>query len=144
MIGPRERTMLVERVLASSRLQQLKGRIKKYRCPVETEDLEAELNVGIVEALRSVKMNVGDPMEFLLSRGHRHVQSVVSAALNHGILEECLVCGKERPYRRNPCYTCGSKNFLIHPRYVPLLVDDDGAEVLPEVSGRRTKSKVQG
>lgn len=144
-LGMNERTLLVERLVGSPRYSQLRGKVKSFygsRSIVDPDDIEGELNLGIMKALQSVKMNVGDPMEYLLNRGYRHVQMHISAVTNAGVIEECLVCGKQRPYRRNPCYTCDSRNFLIHPRFVPLLTDDDGSVTLPLERGHRTKPKM--
>jgi len=117
---------LVAEVLKHPRYKRLCGKVRKYRCRIESEDLLGELNRGIAVAMHSVKMTRGSPMEYLLSRGFHHVQSVVSRELNHSVIEECASCHKRRPYRREPCTTCGGRDFLLHPRYVPLVLIDSG------------------
>lgn len=141
-----ERQVLHEKVvalLASDRYHKATLAVRTYRCSVHPDDLVGEFNRGIARALHSVKMDIGDPMEYLISRGFRHVQTIVSQTLNEGVIEECLVCGKSRPYRRNPCYTCGNRNFILHPRFISLLQKDDGSLVI-ESNNRRTKPDLGG
>lgn len=134
---------LVASTLNHPRYKQLCGKVRKYRCRLDSDDLLGELNLGIATAMHSVKMTRGSPMEYLLSRGFRHVQSVVSKELNHNVIEECAGCNKQRPYRREPCTKCGGRNFLLHPRYVPLVLADSGL-IAYDDEGRRISQAQKG
>lgn len=136
---------LLDELVQSKRYSQMVGRVNHFATKqqhIEREDLIGEFNRGLCVAVQSVKMNIGDPMEYLLSRGYRHVQHVVQTVLNHETLEECLDCGKSRPYRPNPCYTCNGKNFLIHPRYVALTVGDGEQVHIPTAMLARWRTKL--
>lgn len=120
-----ERKQMVEDLLKSVRYRQVRGKVRQMAAE-DADDLEAELNLGIAVAMYEVKPNVGDPREYLLNRGWWHVHNKVRGKLNQSVQQECMVCGKLRPYRREPCYTCGHSNFLLHPRYLPFLLEENG------------------
>ncbi|MFA5936711.1 MAG: hypothetical protein WC822_02420 [Candidatus Paceibacterota bacterium] len=117
---------LVAKLISHPRYQQARGAARSYNCPVSREDLEAELNRGIAMALQNVDLERGDPMEYLLSRGMLWVKRVVRAECNHNVIEECIICGKVRPYRQEPCSKCGGRDFILHPRFLPFVLDGHG------------------
>lgn len=126
---------LLKRLVNSNRYQQATNRVRRYNSPVGKDDLVAEFNLGVMLATKDVKMNVGDPMEYIIFRGMKHVQMAIRTACNKHMLEECLNCGKVRPYRQAECYTCKERNFLVHPRVLPLEEGPTGEMSWPERHG---------
>ena len=99
--------------------------MRSYRCPLDPDDLEGELNLGIMLAADTVRMDIGDPMEYLISRGFNHVRRRVRAECNREIIEECMGCHKLRPHRWGPCTKCGLKDFMLHRRATMLPEGDE-------------------
>ena len=92
------------------------------------------------KGLLDVDMDKGNPMEYLIAKGVWAVKQAVRTVLNHEIIEECLTCGKRRPYRQEKCYTCHGLNFVIHPRYIELVIKATGEIEEPE----RTQARWRG
>lgn len=126
---------LLMRLLESPRYHQAKHSAVRYNCPLEKDDIVAEFHRGVLEASQYVKMDVGDPMEYLISRGLLWVKRCVRKELTNKYLEECMVCGKMRPYRQEGCARCGSRDFLLHPRLLPLVIQQNGTVRRPEGLG---------
>lgn len=124
---------LLRGLVQTERYNRAVNKVRRYRCSyIEPEDLVSEFNVGMLEAAKSVDLDRGDPMEYLISRGMWHVRRAIRKECNHNIIEECLVCGRVRPYRTEPCARCQSKNFLFHPRLLALVLTEDESVTVPQ------------
>jgi hypothetical protein len=132
---------LIHQMLTSPRYGQAIGKVMSYQFvmgknpAIDRNDLVGEFHRGVAMALKEVRLDIGDPMEYLIARGVLWVKRVVRKECNHTFIEECIICGKVRPYRQEPCYTCGGIDFLISPRFVPFDEGANGEVFLPTDSG---------
>lgn len=105
------------RFIALIRDHHMIRRVRKYHdrnVLVENDDIDQEFMVGCFEAMHEAKLDVGNPLLYILWRGEKKVQSLFRKRLRKGVRYECRRCQDKRSvYSYNgrvECSSCGSRN----------------------------------
>lgn len=100
--------------------QHMMKRISRYmgkNRQVENEDLKQEFLIGVALSLKEAKINVGDPVEFIIFKGLCRVKSFMRKQVVQSTRQICLDCGTKSRLNRDKssdgyiCRKCGSKNI---------------------------------
>lgn len=110
-------------------------RVSKYlnkNRQVDNEDIKQEFVIGVALRIADVKMDIGDPIEYLVSGGVYRVRSYFRKMVIQNTIQICGDCGnKSRLNRvsdgRYQCKKCGSINVT------PVELDDHNEFALENV-----------
>lgn len=145
---------LWERLFASARYRRARGAVRARSSGlVDPDDMEGEFHLGMAEAARELR-RVGDPMEYLIQRGHWKAGHYQEGEMARRFMQVCQGCGQVRVWRgRRPCSGCLMTDFGVLERQLPLdecvtlpCVDkscEGVEEILTETNVRRTP-KMEG
>lgn len=99
-----------------SRIQRKKGR----NVLISDAEVESEFLVGCLKALRTVKMDVGNPLLYILWKGDMEVSNLFRERIESGVVARCLDCKTVRRVlirRGRPlCRSCGSAHISTFMR----------------------------
>lgn len=108
--------LAMNRLLTLIQTQHMPKRIKHYygrNVLIEQADIESEFLLGCYEAIKIAKMDVGNPLMFILWKGQLAVAHIFRRKLKEGVQVNCKTCGI-RPLtyinRELVCNKCGSND----------------------------------
>lgn len=85
---------------------------------VENDDLRQEFMIGVALAIPKCSMDIGDPIEYLLSQGVYRVRSCLRGNIIKNTVQICKECGAVTRLNRISneyiCKKCGSNNIETH------------------------------
>lgn len=90
------------------------GRYLSRNRQVENEDLKQEYMIGVALAIPKADLNIGDPIEFILTQGKYRVRSALRGSIIKNTVQICHECGAVTRLNRVGndyiCKKCGSNN----------------------------------
>lgn len=91
------------------------GRYLSKNRQVENDDIKQEFLIGVMNAIEVAKLDVGDPIEYILKMGVYAVRGFMRKRIVQATFQTCCDCGnKSRIHKVNGEYTCrqcGSTNI---------------------------------
>lgn len=91
------------------------GRFLSRNRQVENEDLKQEFMIGVALAIQKCDMEIGDPLEYLISQGVYRVRSCLRGNIIKNTVQVCKECGSITRLNRIDneyiCKKCGSNNI---------------------------------
>lgn len=106
--------LAMNRLLTLIQKEHMPKRIKHYygrNVLVEQADIESEFLLGCYEAIKIAKMDVGNPLMFILWKGQLAVAHIFRRKVKEGVQVHCKECGiRPMTYinRELICNKCGS------------------------------------
>lgn len=133
----------------------MKRRISRYlhkNRQVEDEDLMQEFMIGAALSIRKADLDIGDPIEYILSQGVYRVKSYFRKNILKNTTQVCRECGHESRLHKvgntYVCRKCGSTDIETREMYdhdeiilentqstndeIERLIDDTGADKIIE------------
>lgn len=90
------------------------GRYLSRNRQVENDDLKQEYMIGVALAIPKANLEIGDPIEFILSQGNYKVRSALRGSIIKNTVQICHECGAVTRLNRIGndyiCKKCGSSN----------------------------------
>lgn len=79
---------------------------------VENEDIRQEFMIGVALGIHKADMNIGDPIEYLISQGIYRVRTFMKSQIIKGTTQTCMKCGYVSRLNiidgKYTCKKCGS------------------------------------
>lgn len=105
-------------LLEHIRVKEMPRRVGRYinrNRQADNDDVKQEFLIGVAGAIKDAKMDVGDPVEYLMNRGMYRVRSYVRKSIIQGTIQVCNDCGNKSRLNRNEhgkyvCKKCGSEH----------------------------------
>jgi len=105
-----------EELIVLIRDKYMMRRISRYlnkNRQVDNEDIKQEFLIGVGNAIRTAKMNIGDPIEHIISSGIYGVRGYFRKMVIKGTIQVCTECGNKSRINRvadgvYQCKKCGS------------------------------------
>lgn len=130
-----------DNLITHIRDNEMKRRIGKYlrkNRQVEDEDLKQEFMIGVALAIPKASMDIGDPIEYIISQGVYRVRSYLRKHIIQNTTQICNDCGYEsrlnRINNKYICKKCGSDNIETrelcdHDEIVMMSICDDSDDI---------------
>lgn len=97
----------------------MRRRIGKYlyrNRQVENEDIEQEFMIGVALNIHKAKLDIGDPIEYLVSQGVYRVRSYLKSNIIKGTTQTCMMCGNTSRLNmvggKYICKKCGGDDVI--------------------------------
>lgn len=91
---------------------------------LEPDDAKSEFWMGVILAIPEVKLDIGDPLQYLIWKGENRVKTVLRKLISENITAICRECHlRFRLYRVGgdyKCRRCGSTSLETHSNVVPM------------------------
>lgn len=91
---------------------------------LKRDDVEQEFWLGVVQAMATVRPEIGDPLQFLTWRGIMQIRNAMRTAIARGVSYQCRNCGYEGRYMKRTmdmeCGRCGSVNLDSWEKHVDI------------------------
>ena len=91
------------------------GRYLSRNRQVENEDLKQEFMIGVALGIRKCDINMGDPIEYLISQGVYRVRTSLRSSIIKNTVQVCRECGAVTRLNmvgsQYVCKRCGSNNI---------------------------------
>ena len=107
-----------EQLLIYIKNDYMRKRIGKYlrkNRQVEDDDLMQEFMIGVALSINKAKLDIGDPIEYIIQQGVYRVRSYLRKHILQGTTQICGDCGYETRLNRVNnhyiCKKCGSNNI---------------------------------
>lgn len=89
------------------------GRYISRNRQVDNDDLRQEFMIGVALSIKNAKMDVGDPIEYMITSGLYKVKSYMRKHILQGTMQVCSDCGTKSRLNRvgnnmYQCRKCGS------------------------------------
>lgn len=107
------------RVIKQEHMNQRIHRYKGRNVLVEDADIESAFLFGCFQAAKEAKIDLGNPLLFILWKGQLSVQKLFLDTLKKGVRMECNECNTKAPIkstkkRGTACAHCGSTDVKTH------------------------------
>lgn len=110
--------MALNELLTHIRDNMMGRRIGRYigkNRQVDNEDIKQEFMIGVALNIHKARLDIGDPIEYLLAQGVYRVRSYMRSQIVKGTTQTCLDCGHVSRLRldedgKYACSKCGSHN----------------------------------
>lgn len=110
-IAEEDLIILVKTQFMGRRIGRYLGRNRQ----VENDDVKQEFLIGIAESIPKARLDMGDPIEFIISRGIYRVRGYMRKHIKQGTMQTCSDCGHKTRINmvngRYECKRCGSINI---------------------------------
>jgi hypothetical protein len=100
----------VNKYLAMIRDNHMPKRIKHYikrNVLVEQSEIESEFMFGCYKAMDEAKLDVGNPLDFIMWKGGLEVAHLFKKRVREGVIVNCKTCGITSMGYRNKTVLCG-------------------------------------
>jgi len=91
------------------------GRYLNRNRQVENEDLRQEFMIGVALSIKTCRIDIGDPIEYMISRGVYRVRTYLRGNIIKSTVQVCKECGNitrlNRIGTQYICKKCGSSNI---------------------------------
>lgn len=75
------------------------------------DELVSEFMIGVWRSVDKVRLDIGDPISFLVWKGQKAVARYVKASMRKAIFQVCISCGRKSAITRTACVYCGGVHF---------------------------------
>ena len=119
------KSSLIEAMLRDKCMRRLNRYLYRNRL-LSPDDTKGEFWLGVVQAMATVKYDIGDPLQYLAQRGIWQVREALRNAISRGVRYECNTCGHKGRYRRRTneirCGRCNGTD--LESRQIEIVLQD--------------------
>jgi predicted RNA-binding Zn-ribbon protein involved in translation (DUF1610 family) len=97
------------------RVKEMPRRVGRYinrNRQADNDDVKQEFLIGVAGAIQGAKLDVGDPIEYIMNQGMYRVRSYVRRSIIQGTIQVCDECGHKSRLNKvgdhYECKKCGS------------------------------------
>lgn len=100
--------LLIKTQFMARRIGRYIGRNRQ----VDNEDIRQEFLIGVAQGIPSARLDIGDPIEFIIRSGVWRVQGYMRKHIRQGTMQVCSTCGHKgrlnKVGMKYECKNCGS------------------------------------
>lgn len=105
--GDRQAKEELVKFMADNGCMAIIGRYLTINKLLEPADAKSEFWIGVILALPKVRMDIGDPLQYLMWKGETHAISALRKIISNSITAVCKDCGlRFKLYRVGSNYIC--------------------------------------
>lgn len=105
-----------ERIIRYVMDTHMKRRIGRYlnrNRQADNDDIKQEFMIGVALSINKVKLDIGDPIEYIIAQGMYRVRTYIRKCIVQGTLQTCKDCGRQMRINKvdkntYQCKYCGS------------------------------------
>ena len=91
-------------------------RFTPYPGIFDYNDLESSFMQGVLDGLKRVKWNIGNPMIYLIRSGYWRLRTDRYRAIKKKLIAQCEGCGRELKWNEEPCHTAEGESRVARAR----------------------------
>lgn len=150
--GDRTAEDLLIRRIRDKHMDRVTYRYRGRNVLVPDSDIESEFLLGCWNAIHKAKLDVGNPLNFILWKGRLKVASLFRSRIKKEVRSRCYDCGNEGriSYRTKvpTCKACGSTDLFTWMKVVDATAmagdhDMEGAEILDRAASANAEHSFQ-